>query len=377
VNIVIDVSPAVYHRAGIGRFAQELAKTISTEAPEHQYTAFYNQPPGAMPSFDQGLGTWPRRTVPWADKPWRLRVLLAHYGHRSQDALVGDADVFHATDHLLPSLHRVASVFSLHDLTFLTTDTHTTLNKLFLRLSMGRFLARADAIVVPSEATKTDALRYFRLPMEKLHVIPYGVDQRFFGVDDGAVQVVRQRYRLPDAFVLSVGTIEPRKNLSRLLDTYLQLRAQGITMPLVLVGRKGWRSQEFLKRLEAAQLGQAVRLLGFVDDADLPALYAAATVFVYPSLYEGFGFPVLEAMAAGTPIVSSNAASLPEVVGDAGLLVSPYDIDGLAEAIKNIISRSDIRVPLGEAGRRQAQQFTWSATARATLRVYEAIAPNR
>ena len=376
MNIVIDVSPAVYRRAGIGRYAQELARALPTKAAEHHYIAFYNQPPGAVPSFDQGLGTWPRRIVPWGDKPWRLRVLLAHYLRRSQDALLRDVDVFHATDHLLPNLHRVASVFSLHDLTFLTTETHTTLNKLFLRLSMGRFLERADAIIVPSAATKTDALRYFHLPVAKLHVVPYGVDQRFFQVSSDAIRTARQRYRLPDTFILSVGTIEPRKNLSRLLDAYLLLRAQGIAMPLVLVGRRGWRSQGFLKRLEAAQLGQAVQLLGYVDDADLPALYSAATVFVYPSLYEGFGFPVLEAMAAGTPVVSSNAASLPEVVGQAGLLVSPYDTDGLSEAIRNVISQPDLRAALQEAGRRQAQRFTWSTTARATLKVYAAIAPN-
>jgi glycosyltransferase involved in cell wall biosynthesis len=373
VNIVIDVSPAVYHRAGIGRFAYELAKTLATEAPEHRYTAFYNQPPGATPSFDPGLDILPRRSVPWADKPWRLRVLLAHYVRRGQDALVGDADVFHATDHLLPYLHDAANVFSLHDLTFLTTETHTTLNGLFLRLSMRRFLERADAIVVPSEATKTDALRYFRLPEAKLHVVPYGVDQRFFQVESDAVRSALQKYSLPDTFILSVGTIEPRKNLSRLLDAYLLLRAQGIAMPLVLVGRKGWRSQEFLKRLEAAQLGQDVQLLGFVDDFDLPALYAAATVFVYPSLYEGFGFPVLEAMASGTPVVCSNAASLPEVVGQAGLLVSPYDSDELSTAMLAVISKSDLRAALKEAGHQQAQQFNWSATARATLGVYACV----
>jgi glycosyltransferase involved in cell wall biosynthesis len=374
VKVVLDVSPAVYRRAGIGRFSQELTKALATEAPGNRYVAFYNQPRGAVPSFDHGLATLPRRTVPWGDKRWRMQVLLAHYLCSRQDALIDEADIFHATDHLLPYLRDTASVFSLHDLTFLTTETHTTLNKLFLQLSMSRFLERADAIIVPSEATRADALRYFGTCTEKLHVIPYGVDSRFLQVRPEAAEQARREYQLPGAFILSVGTIEPRKNLSRLLNAYLHLRAQGITVPLVLVGRKGWRSREFLKQLEAAQVGQAVRLLGFVDDQDLPALYAAATVFVYPSLYEGFGFPVLEAMAAGTPVVSSNAASLPEIVGQAGLLVSPYDVDGLSQAIKSVLSQPDLRATLQEAGQQQARWFTWSRSARATLEVYRAVA---
>ncbi len=258
-------------------------------------------------------------------------------------------------------------------LTFLTTDTHTTLSKLFLKLAMGRFLTRADAVIVPSEATKRDALKFYSPPPDKVHVIPYGVDSRFFHVESGAIEAVRHKYGLPDAFLLTVGTIEPRKNLTRLLGAYLALRAQGVAIPLILVGRRGWRSREFVKKLEDSQLGPSVRILGFVDDVDLPALYAAATVFAYPSLYEGFGFPVLEAMAAGTPVVSSDAASLPEVVGQAGLLVSPYDTNGLAEAIRTVIAHPDLRASLREAGLQQAQRFTWSETARATLEVYEAV----
>lgn len=373
MNIVIDVSPAVYRRAGIGRYAQELTKALSVEAPDHRYVAFYNQPSGAKPFHDPGLARLPRRVVPWANKAWRLRVLLAHNLNHNQDAVIGEADLFHATDHLLPNLHDVASIFSLHDLTVLTTETHTTLNKLFLKLTLNRFLARADAILVPSEATKRDTLRFYNPPPEKLHVIPYGVDSRFFSDEPNAVQAVRAKYQLPDTFVLTLGTIEPRKNLSRLLDAFIKLHAQGVSIPLILAGREGWRSRDFLKKLEAAQLGHSVRILGFVDDADLPALYAAATAFVYPSLYEGFGFPVLEAMAAGTPVVSSNAASLPEVIGQAGVLVSPYDTDGLTEAIRDVVSQPGLRMTLREAGRRQAQRFTWTETARATLRIYEAV----
>ncbi len=373
MRIVIDISPAVYHRAGIGRYAHGLTTAVATEAHGHQCGTFYNRPHGITPLLDPDLACMPCRVIVWGNKAWRARVLLAYYLNRAQDPIIGEADLFHATDHLLPNLHTIPSVFSLHDLTFLTTDTHTTLSKLFLKLAMGRFLTRADAVIVPSEATKRDALKFYSPPPDKVHVIPYGVDSRFFHVESGAIEAVRHKYGLPDAFLLTVGTIEPRKNLTRLLGAYLALRAQGVAIPLILVGRRGWRSREFVKKLEDSQLGPSVRILGFVDDVDLPALYAAATVFAYPSLYEGFGFPVLEAMAAGTPVVSSDAASLPEVVGQAGLLVSPYDTNGLAEAIRTVIAHPDLRASLREAGLQQAQRFTWSETARATLEVYEAV----
>lgn len=185
--------------------------------------------------------------------------------------------------------------------------------------------------------------------------------------------MLRQKYALPDRFILSVGTIEPRKNLSTLLEAYHTLRQSDPELGLVIAGRRGWRSAGFFQRLQALGLTTEVHLLGPVPDADLPALYGAAAVFAYPSLYEGFGLPPLEAMACGTPVVASNTSSLPEVIGDAGLLVAPHDVAGLAASIKMALSNTALRADLRARGLMQAVRFTWEAAARATLQVYQRV----
>ena len=377
MKIVIDISPAVYRRAGIGRYAQELTRALSADIQIQNYEVFYNQPPAATPLLDPNLATVPRHVVPWSNKGWRLRVLLAQYFGYPQDGLFGEADLFHATDHLLPNLRHTAGVFSLHDLTFLTTETHTTLNKLFLRLAMRRFLARADAIIVPSESTKRDALRYYGLRAAKMSVIPYGVNKRFFQVKPGISRHVRRRYRLPETFILTVGTIEPRKNLSRLLDALVLLHEREWDIPLVVAGKAGWKAGSIERKMELLVQQHLVHRIGYVDDRDLPGLYQAATLFAYPSLYEGFGLPVLEAMASGVPVVSSNTSSLPEVAGDAAILIDPMETDEIADAIQRILTDDDVRLSMRERGQQRAKAFSWTHTAEETLAVYHRTAKIR
>ena len=204
-------------------------------------------------------------------------------------------------------------------------------------------------------------------------VVYGGVDPGFCPILPVARAALRQKYALPERFILSVGTIEPRKNLTALLDAYHTLRQSDPDLGLVIAGRRGWRSAGFFERLQALGLEATVRLLGPVPDADLPALYSAAEVFAYPSLYEGFGLPPLEAMACGTPVVVSNTSSLPEVVGKAGLLVEPHDIAGLAAAIEAALTDTARQADLCARGLMQARCFTWEAAARATLQVYQDV----
>jgi len=242
MRIGIDLSPTVYLRGGMGRYAQELTVALQRVAPEHTYVGFYNRyARGAVPPSP--LDQLEHITVPWHNKPWRVRVMLSHYLRWPQDHLVPTVDVFHVTDHLLPYLRHTSTVVTLHDLTYLLTDTHTTLNTLFLKVCMPRFLAQAKAVIVPSTATKHDLLLNYAVRASKVHVIPEGVNARFFDRSPEAIARVCQKHHLPDTFVLTVGTIEPRKNLSRLLDAIIQLRKRGVGVPLVVAGKAGWRSE--------------------------------------------------------------------------------------------------------------------------------------
>jgi len=371
MKIYLDLSAAVHGRAGVGRYSQRLAEALSTLGND-EYSVFYNRPADAQiaPSLDR----LPRIPLPLGDKPWRARVALAHLARRPQDRLLRGADLFHALDHLLPYLTRIPSVFTLYDLTYrVQPATHNTLNRLYLTLLMPTFLRRASAVIAISESTRRDALRAYRLDPARMTVVYGGVDPGFCPTPPVAQAAVRQKYVLPERFILSVGTIEPRKNLTALLDAYHTLRQSDSELGLVIAGRRGWRNAGFFEQLRALGLEAEVHLLGPVPDADLPALYGAAAVFAYPSLYEGFGLPPLEAMACGTPVVAGNTSSLPEVVGDAGLLVGPHDVAGLAACIKTVLADTALRAKMRARGLMQARRFTWEATARATLQVYQGV----
>lgn len=380
MNACLDLSASVHHRAGIGRFTQELLNAlVNTDRTvadrEVAYSIFYNRPAEARP--DPPADSLPALTVLWDDKPWRLRVLLSHLLGRSQDAMLPGIDLFHGCDHLLPRLRNVRSVFTVYDLTYLLTDTHTTLNRGYLTLMMPRFLRAADAVIAISESTRRDIARHYPGREDKVRVIYGGVAARFRPASSLEVAQLRARYDLPSHFILAVGTIEPRKNLVRLLEAYRGLLDRGVETGLVIAGRQGWRYDDFYQRMNDLRLAEQVTLLGPFPDPDLPALYAAADVLAFPSLYEGFGLPVLEAMACGTPVVAGNTSSFPEVAGDAGLLVAPEDVQALTEAVARALADADLRAEMRDKGLAQAARFTWERAAQQTLDLYRAVLHSR
>jgi glycosyltransferase involved in cell wall biosynthesis len=238
-------------------------------------------------------------------------------------------------------------------------------------------IQRAEAIIAISDFTRREIVEVLGLPAERVDVIPLGVSGRFFAPPSAEeLADLRRRLGLEREFILHVGVLSPRKNLVRLMHAYRRLRADGlIAHQLILAGSRGWRDEEIVREAGAIDpSGQDIRLIGQVADGDLPALYHLAELFVFPSLYEGFGIPPLEAMARGTPVVSSNAAALPEVVGDAAELVDPLDEVGLAEAIKRVLTNASRREELTIRGRERAARFSWEQTARRTLAVYERVA---
>mgnify|MGYP005832136239 CR=1 FL=1 len=376
MKVCVDVSPAVHGRAGIGRYVLELVTALTGQDATAEYTIFYNRAHEAqMPVSWQHLE---RIAFPLRDKPWRLQVLLAHLAKLSQDHLFPNIALFHATDNLLPCLKKTHSVLTVHDLAFrFYPETFTSLNRWFQLLTMGTFLARAHAVIALSQNTKRDVMQLYGIDESKITVVYGGVNPRFQPASTSEVERVRTRYHLPERDILFVGSIEPRKNLKSLLAAFSAVKQQREVIDpvkLVIAGKKGWLYADFFQQLRTSGLDGEVILPGFIADEDLPALYSAADVFVFPSWYEGFGLPVLEAMACGAPVICSNVSSLPEVVGEAALMVAPDDIRGLSQAISRTLTDAALRQELIGRGLRQAAQFTWEKAAQQTLMIYEEVA---
>lgn len=379
MRILVDVSPAVHHHAGIGRYADELVRALVGIDAADEFEVLYNlMGPGER--LEAPLDRLPAHNVGLPAKPWRMSVLLAEMAHVPMDRWLPRCDIFHATDHLLPNLRTPGSVFTIHDLIFLHfPQYHLPLNRWYLSLMLPRFLRRADRLIAVSENTKRDVVKLMNIPPEKITVIYEGVNPAFKPLGDpGAGARVREKYKLPDQFLLYFATLEPRKNLATLLDAYHTLLGSGRTMPaLVVAGRKGWLYQPIFERVRELGLAERVHFTDWIDEQDAPVLMNAASTFIYPSLYEGFGLPPLEAMACGTPVICSNASSLPEVVGDGGLLFEPKDAGALATAITRVLGDEGLRAQLRERGIAQASKFTWERAARETLSVYRAVAGRR
>ncbi len=295
--------------------------------------------------------------------------------HHTLTPLLDGLDIFHSSEVLLWKQPGAINAVTIYDLTGLLFPQHHTADTLEHQWRKYRFAQEeADLIIAISEATKRDIETHLGIPARRVRVVHGGVDPAFHPIEKRPA-VARQLKPLgltPGHYILHVGTLEPRKNLVRLIEAYHRLRQKRTTPtpPLVLAGAQGWMYQEIYARVETLHLERAVRFLGWVDRAALPALYNGAILFVYPSIYEGFGLPVLEAMACGVPVVTSNAASLPEIVGDAGLTVTPEDTVGLSETIAQLLDTPDLRAELRRRSLARAQQFSWKRAAQKLLTAY-------
>jgi glycosyltransferase involved in cell wall biosynthesis len=275
-------------------------------------------------------------------------------------------------------LWRGRSVVSFMDLSFLRYPrAFNRGNRVYLTTMARAAVRRADHLLAISEHTRQDLIHLLGADPARVTVTYCGVDAAFRPLPEPEVRAYRARRELPDEFILYLGTLEPRKNVPRLLDAYARLRRRGPAPPLVIAGGRGWGHTAVDARLEALGLTDSVRFLGFVPTAELPLCYNAAGVFVYPSLYEGFGLPPLEALACGTPVVASTASSLPEALGDAALLVDPRDSVALADALDVSLNDRALRDRLRAAGPDQARRFSWRRMAEQTLAVYHGVRQDR
>ncbi|GAB4423732.1 MAG: glycosyltransferase family 1 protein [Anaerolineae bacterium] len=371
--IGIDYTSAVHQRAGIGRYTRELVKALA-DAPTGGWSAAYRL-------FVANSGARAAQSLPGERFGWRTTRLserwLARLWYRLALPLpvelwTGRLNLFHAADFFLPPTRPATrTLVTVHDLSFVRYPD-STMPGMSRQLNnwVPRSVARADHVIAVSQATANDLTELYGTAPGKISVLHHGVSPEFRPVTDAAQQqAVRQKYGLGERpFILSLGTIQPRKNYRRLVQAFAQLKADAT---LVIIGGAGWNSQAVFD--EVARLGLTERVIfpGFAADADLPALYSAATLFVYPSLYEGFGLPALEAMACGTPVVASGTSALPEVVGEAGLLVEPTDVAALAHALNTLLHDDEQRRRLSAAGLARAASFTWPGMAARLVQVYQ------
>jgi glycosyltransferase involved in cell wall biosynthesis len=373
MHIGIDASRiAIAARTGTEQYTYELLAALARRDRHTRYTLYCNQPPAALPPLGPNFAL---RRIPFPRLWTHVRL--------STELLLHTPDVLFVPAHVLPLgaplRPRMRALVTIHDLGYLRfPEAHTPAHRLYLRLSTLWSARAATGVIAVSAATRADLIRLAGVPPEKIAVVHHGLSPRFRPVEDAAaIATAQARYSIGGEYFLYVGTIQPRKNLLRLIEAFAQilriadanLQSAIGNLQLVIAGKKGWLTEAIERR--AAELGVAdrVHFAGYIADDDLPALLSGALAFVFPSLYEGFGMPVLEAMACGAPVLTSTTSSLPEVAGDAALLVDPEDTAAIAAGLARLANDAALRAGLRARGLARAATFTWDRCAEETLAV--------
>ncbi len=374
-SIGIDYTAAYEQGAGIGRYVRELVRALAAVDQETSYRLFVaGAKQESLPSVPGPNFTWrPTRVTPlWFARLWhRLQIPLP------VETFVGRVPLFHATDFTLPpTLPGAKTLLTVHDLSFVRApETATPVLKAYLDQVVPRSVRRATHVLADSQATKDDLVELYQTSPEKITVLLSGVTADFKPVADPAVlKTVCERYHIPgNPYIFSIGTVQPRKNYARLIEALVALGPDFSDIHLVIAGGRGWLDSPIYQAVTDHGLDKRVHFIGFARDEDLPTLYSAARCLAYPSLYEGFGLVVLEAMACGTPVITSKLSSMPEVAGDAALLVDPYSIEELSGALAQLLSSEALRAELVTRGFKQAAHFTWTRAAHQLKDIYQDI----
>ncbi len=371
MRIAIDAHSVGTGLGGNESYATHLIEALAEIDAANDYTLYVTR----REAVERFTNRWPnfavRTTLPHTPL---IRIPFTLSGELRKNPV----DVLHV-QFTAPPFAPCPVVVSIHDLSFEhLPQTFKRRSRTQLRITVRRSARQASQVVALSEFARSDIINTYGVRSEKVTAIPLAAPSHFGPVEDeNELQRVRQTYGIKDDYILSVGSIQPRKNLSRLIAAYSRLRrAQpGRKLPqLVLVGKCAWLYDETLRTIKELGVSDAVILTGYVPEVDLPALYSGALCFVYPSYFEGFGLPPLEAMKCGAPVIVGNKTSLPEVVGQAGMLVDPFDVNDIASAIEKVISDSNLRSHLRLKGLERASLFDWQETARQTLAVYKKAA---
>src|ERR1044072_2999151 len=371
MRIGLDGFPLASPKTGVGHYTFELAQALAVLSPNDLFELI--SPSGFSEAVAAEVESIPNLSLVHV----RTNLITRRWWGIGLPRYVRQAglDLFHGTNYEVPLWNRERTVVTVHDLSvFLHADKHETWIARRARRRMPVMLRSAGMVITATQAVKQEIIARFNTSADRIAVTQYASRQIFQPMPADECARARQRLGVEGDFILYVGTIEPRKNLATLVRAFAQLLQQTSLRPqLVIAGREGWMMDEFHRLIGQANLGDRIHFTGYIDDEDLVALYSSCRVFVYPSVYEGFGLPPLEAMACGAPVIAGNIPVLRETLADHALLVEPLDTDGLATAIASVLSDENERLRLSKLSRRRAMQFTWSETARLTLEVYQQV----
>ncbi len=369
MRVALYANPILDRGVGVGTYCSELARHLPKVAPDDTFILFYNSFKRGReavrvlrefahgPNVEVQLNLGLKRALA---KAWR-------FGFPPVETFTGSLDVYHGTNCFSAPTRNARKVVTVHDLTPILFPQWHTREVQGYAAELRRTILQQDLVIVDSEATRQDLERCLGVPLERIRVIPLAAASHFQPVSETVIQEVLARHAIKRPYVLHTGTLEPRKNLVRLLEAFARATSDH---DLVLVGTKGWLSKDVHETINRLHLEDRVHITGYVPTPDLPAIYAGSTAFCYPSQYEGFGLPPLEAMACGAPVITSTSSSLPEVVGDAALLIDPLEIESIERALKRILGDTPLRHELRRRGFARASLFTWERTARETVAAY-------
>ncbi len=378
MNVVVDIRCLTQkYRTGVGEYTTELLNSLFKLDTKNQYFLFYN----SFEDVSDVVPKWEQKNVHYVVTRWPSKVLnfLIWLGVIKLDKFVqrkitmeqwdnGTIDYFFAPN--LNFIHlskHVKFILTIHDLTFeFFPECYSFKRRLWHRIVNPRKLCeRADIIITPSDNTKHDIIFEYEIHGNNIHRVYPGLSSLFIQKNDMDEKYIKQKYGLPDDYVLCIGTLEPRKNVDFLLDAYENLTQKDKQVTLVIAGPKGWRYKKLLHRIDHMA---GVIYIGYIDEVDKQAVYKNSRAFVFPSIYEGFGFPVLEAMSCGVPVITSDRASLPEVVGNAAYMVSAYHVSALSQAMHLVLNTSSLCDKLIKLGEEKSGQFRWEKTAQEFLK---------
>ncbi len=373
MRIGLDGLPLTQQLTGVGYYTLELARALAEDSLDSQFNIISPRPYVFQnPALSGRIGLPPNITLVRARtnlltrRWWSIglpRYLVKH-----------PLDVFHGTNFEVPlwTKGRCATVITTHDLSLLLHPrTHQARNVRRAQRRLPRMAAAATLIITPTKSVRDEVCEHLGIARKKVFVVPEAARQAFRPMAPHEAAVIRRRLRINDDFLLFVGTIEPRKDLRTLVQAFEEVAQVHGTLQLVIAGKRGWLVEDLLKQIRKSRFADRIKLTGYLDDEDLRALYSSCRVFVYPSIYEGFGLPPLEAMACGAPVIASRIASVVEVCGEAALLFESNSVSSLASGIDNVLDDHNCRKRLISSGLRRASEFSWSQTGNLTRAVYQ------
>lgn len=375
MKVALELQPLLKHRTGVGWYTFEIIKRLVEQESGIEYSGFYfnflnrNQLPEELSNVTSKVCKLMH---------YRVYQRIWNYVPISYSSIFGrKADIYHFFNYLVPPGVKGKVIVTIYDMVFKRfPGTMSNANFKALENNLLKSADRADIIITISENSKNEIVQYLGIDPAKIQIVSPGVDVARYKEDISVSQkeAVKRKYNLPDEYILYLGTLEPRKNVESIIDSFFCLReSYNKDIKLVIAGKKGWGFDTIFQRVESYGLQECVDFIGYVEEVDKPAIYNMAEVFMFPSLYEGFGMPVIEAMAAGVPVITSNNSSLPEAAGDAAKLLDPMDTEAMAAELYNILTNSSMRDEMIKKGLEQSSRFTWENSIEQLVNIYKRI----